>query len=71
MRFEILGEIESVEAIAIKNSIRDILRLHRMYGGKRWRKLKGVALIRQNNGRIRRRSYTGMKCMASAGARSG
>jgi len=53
MNFEIISEITNVETIAAGSGIRDILRLRRMYGRGRWRKLKGVATIRTWNGRIR------------------
>lgn len=54
MYFEIVGEIEDVESIAIGSSIRDIARLRRRYGPGRWRKLKGTATVRLPNGSIRR-----------------
>ena len=54
MYFEIIGEIEDVESIAIGSSIRDIARLRRRYGAGRWRKLKGAAMVRLPNGAIRR-----------------
>ena len=50
MEFEIVGEIGSIERIAIKTSIRDLSRLRKMYGKARWRKLKGIARIRLPNG---------------------
>lgn len=53
MNFEIISEITDIEIIAAGSGIRDILRLRRMYGGTKWRKLKGVATIRMPNGRIR------------------
>ena len=53
MNFEIISEITDIEIIAAESGIRDILRLRRMYGRGRWRKLKGVATIRMWNGRIR------------------
>lgn len=53
MNFEIIGEITEVEIIAVGTSIRDVARLRRMYGKGRWRKLKGVALVRLRSGRIR------------------
>ena len=46
MYFEIIGEIESIEPIAIGTSIRDIARLRKRYGTGRWRKLKGTATVR-------------------------
>jgi hypothetical protein len=54
MNFEIVGEITQVEIIAIGRSIRDLPRLRRLYGSGRWRKLKGVARVRLQSGRIRR-----------------
>lgn len=50
MYFEIIGEIEDVEAIAIGRSIRDIARLRKRYGSGRWRKLKGKATVRLRSG---------------------
>jgi hypothetical protein len=46
MVFEVIGQIGSVETIAVDASIREVARLRRIYGGGRWRKLKGVAMIR-------------------------
>ena len=54
MHFEILGDITNIETIAIGPSIRDVARLRKQYGRGRWRKLKGIALVRLANGRIRR-----------------
>ena len=51
--FEIIGEIVDVEIIAAGSAIRDVTRLRRQYGPGRWRKLKGVAMIRLRNGSIR------------------
>ena len=51
--FEIVGKITDVEVIATGSSIRDIARLRKRYGPGRWRKLKGIAMIRLRNGRIR------------------
>jgi hypothetical protein len=53
MHFEIIGEIRGIEIIAIGMSIRDLPRLRKLYGGGRWRKLKGVAQVRLQNGDIR------------------
>lgn len=52
MYFEIVGEITHIEVIAIGNSIRDIARLRKQYGEGRWRKRKGVALVRWANGKV-------------------
>jgi len=54
MLFEIIGEITEIEVIAIGNTIRDLARLKKNYGLGRWRKLKGIAMVRLSNGRIRR-----------------
>ena len=53
MSFEIVGEITVVETIAVGTGIRDIKRLRKNYGKGRWRKMKGVARVRLENGRIR------------------
>ena len=49
----ILGSIAQIETIAEGPSIRDRARLRRLYGGSRWRKMKGVAWIRLHSGDIR------------------
>ena len=54
MEFEILGEIDAIETIAIGQGIRDVTRLHKSHGGFFWRKLKGRASIRLETGRVRR-----------------
>ena len=53
MYFEIIGEIENIETIAVGKSIRDIVRLRKQYGPGRWRKLKGIATVRIIDGRIK------------------
>jgi len=54
MSFDIIGEIEDVEIIAIGGNIRDIMRIQRQLGPARWRKLKGFAKVRLRSGVIRR-----------------
>ena len=54
MHYEIIGEIEDIEIIAIGGRIRDIMRLKRQFGSTRWRKLKGFAMLRLQSGKIRR-----------------
>ncbi len=54
MYFEIVDEITDIQTIAIGSSIRDILRLRDQFGDGRWRKLKGIALVRLRDGSIRR-----------------
>jgi hypothetical protein len=52
-KFNIIGSISNIETFAVKNSIRDLPRLNKMYGRGRWRKRKGVATIELTNGNIR------------------
>ena len=52
MHFEIIGEIGHIETIAVGGRIQDIMRLRKQYGLARWRKLKGVAQIRLQSGRV-------------------
>lgn len=52
MDFDILGEIEDIESIAITGGIRDLGRLRKQYGPGRWRKLKGIATVRLRDGTI-------------------
>ena len=52
MNFEIIGGIENIESIAIGGKIRDIMRLRKQYGPGRWRKMKGIAKVRLQSGRI-------------------
>jgi hypothetical protein len=46
--------VTQVETITVGRSIRELPRLRRLYGKGRWRKLKGVALVRLRSGTIRR-----------------
>ncbi len=54
MYFEIIGEIENIEEIAVGGKIRDIMRIQKQYGPGRWRKLKGLAMVRLQTGKIRK-----------------
>jgi hypothetical protein len=54
VKFEIIGEIEDVETVAVGSNIRDLSQLYKRYGRGRWRKLKGVALVQLPNGQVRR-----------------
>ena len=53
MYFEIIGEIENIETIAVGGRIQEIMRLRRQYGHGRWRKLKGFGKVRLGSGNIR------------------
>lgn len=52
MFFRIVGNISDVETIATGKGIRENRRLRKAYGGKRWRKQKGVATIELADGTI-------------------
>jgi hypothetical protein len=54
MYFEIVSEITEITRIAVGPRIRDIKRLRRQFGHGRWRKLKGIAIVRLPSGRMRR-----------------
>jgi len=54
MNFEIIGEITLEETIAVGKSIREITRLNRVYGKGRWRKRKGLAMVKLPDGFIAR-----------------
>jgi hypothetical protein len=53
MFFEVLGDVANVETIAAGSSIREIDRLRKLYGRGRWRKKKGIARVRLDNGQTR------------------
>jgi len=44
--FKVLGRILDVETIASGKGIRESRRLRKLYGGRRWRKLKGTATVK-------------------------
>jgi hypothetical protein len=52
MKFDILGEIHDVETIASGHGIRILDRLIRLYGKGNWRKVKGWATVRLEDGTI-------------------
>jgi hypothetical protein len=52
--FEIISDIKDIESIAVGSAIRDLARLRKLYGPGRWRKVKGIAMIRLRTGRVRR-----------------
>ena len=54
MHFELVSEITDVVTIASGRDIRDRARLRRQYGPGRWRKRKGVAMVRLSSGQRRR-----------------
>ena len=52
MQFVLLGRITSAENVAVGRGIRELRRLRRVYGGRRWRKRKGTATVRLSDGTI-------------------
>ncbi|MEK6279529.1 MAG: hypothetical protein AABN95_04175 [Acidobacteriota bacterium] len=46
MQFKEIWGITNIETIAFKYSIRELDRLRKLYGGKRWMKRKGFATVR-------------------------
>lgn len=54
VRFELVGAIEQIETIAAGPGVKVRSFLRKTYGRGRWRKLKGVAIVRLPNGKLRR-----------------
>jgi hypothetical protein len=50
--FELIGPITNAETIAIGSGIRELARLRRIYGRNRWRKRKGTATVRFDDGAL-------------------
>jgi hypothetical protein len=48
--FKIVGQIIDVEIIASDKGVRERRRLRKLYGGRRWTKLKGTAAIKLADG---------------------
>ncbi len=54
MYFEIISEITDIEVIARGRGIRDLARVRKKYGPGGWRKVKGRASVRMQDGSIHR-----------------
>jgi len=54
VRFDLVGPIEQIEAIAVGPGVKVRSFLRKTYGRGRWRKLKGIATVRLRNGQLRR-----------------
>ncbi len=50
MHFQILGDVSDIETIATGRGIREIARLRKFHGRGKWRKRKGTARVRLNDG---------------------
>jgi hypothetical protein len=46
MYFEVVGEITEIETIATGHGIQRLAFLRKRYGGRNWRKRKGIAAVR-------------------------
>lgn len=53
MDFEILGRISETQTFAVASQIKELKRLRRAYGLGHWRKCKGVARVKLQDGTIR------------------
>ena len=53
MKFKIVGKVRQEKTFATGNAIREIARLRRIYGKGRWRKRKGIAEVKFEDGTIR------------------
>jgi len=53
MKFEIIGEFRALETIATGRQIRALAALRKKWGPGKWRKMKGIALVRLRSGRVR------------------
>jgi hypothetical protein len=61
MYFEVVGDITDIQTIAVGPSVRIRALLRKRYGGRRWRKLKGIATVRLSDGTIRERRCIGLR----------
>lgn len=50
--FEIIGPVREKEVIAAGRGVKARKVLRRKYGGRRWRKMKGVATVREHTGEM-------------------
>jgi len=50
--FEVIGEIRTIQIIAVGYGIRDLPHLEQNFGRGNWRKLKGFATVRLQDGTI-------------------
>jgi hypothetical protein len=53
MEFKVVGPFSKVEVIARGREISNLKRLRRLYGGRNWKKMKGVARVCLENGQTR------------------
>ena len=51
-RFELLSDVHDVEVIAAGRGVRIRRSLQRQFGGRHWRKMKGIAVVRDPAGNV-------------------
>ena len=54
MSIEIIGRIDHPEVIEVGSSIRTLKQLQQRFGRGRWRKMKGIATVRDLRDEVRR-----------------
>jgi hypothetical protein len=52
MHFEIVGSLTEIEVIDEGDAVRQRRQLRKRYGGRRWRKLEGVGVVRLGDGSV-------------------
>lgn len=52
MYFKVIGEIREIETIAVGHGIKNLKRLHKLYGKANWRKLKGKCGVKLKDGAV-------------------
>ena len=52
MHFTVVGDIQQAETFAVGSGVREVARLRKLYGRGRWRKRKGIAKVRLEDGTI-------------------
>jgi hypothetical protein len=52
--FDLIGDVRAVETIAVGASVRVSELLTKVYGGRNWRKRKGIATVRLPDGFVGR-----------------
>ncbi len=50
--FELLDSLSDIEVIAVNVSIRELKKLKKQFGGRRWRKLKGIGSVKFPDGSV-------------------
>jgi len=53
IKFEIVGDLRAIETIAAGRAIRVLAALRKKWGPGRWRKMKGIAVVRLRSGNLR------------------